>query len=41
MISHNATTVKKNKRLGGTFMTYSWDIKNIFAPTPQMVLRAG
>ena len=41
VISHNATTVKKNKRLGGRFMTYSWDIKNIFAPTPQMVLKAG
>jgi len=41
VLSHNATTVKDNKRLGGRFKTYTWDIKNIFAPTPKMVLRAG
>ena len=39
VLSHNATTVKKNKRLGGRFMTYTWDIKNIFAPTSSMVLQ--
>ncbi len=39
VISHNATKVKKNKRLGGRFMTYTWDIKNIFAPTPSLVIQ--
>lgn len=39
VLSHNATTVKKNKRLGGRFMTYTWDIKNIFAPTSSMVIQ--
>lgn len=39
VLSHNATTVKKNKRLGGRFMTYSWDIKNIFAPTSELVIQ--
>ena len=39
VLSHNATSVKKNKRLGGRFMTYSWDIKNIFAPTSNMVIQ--
>jgi hypothetical protein len=39
VVSHNATSVKKNKRLGGRFMTYTWDIKNIFAPTSKMVLQ--
>ena len=39
VLSHNATSVKKNKRLGGRFMTYSWDIKNIFAPTTDMVIQ--
>ncbi|MBC8337548.1 MAG: hypothetical protein H8E39_02550 [Alphaproteobacteria bacterium] len=39
VISHNATSVTKNKRLGGRFMTYSWDIKNIFAPTLKLVLQ--
>ena len=38
-VSHNATTVKKNKRLGGRFMTYTWDIKNIFTPTSNMVIQ--
>jgi len=39
VLSHNATSVKKNKRLGGRFMTYTWDIKNIFAPTSSMVIQ--
>jgi len=39
VVSHNATTVKKNKRLGGRFMTYTWDIKNIFTPTSNMVIQ--
>ncbi len=39
VLSHNATTVKKNKRLGGRFMTYTWDIKNIFTPTSNMVIQ--
>ena len=39
VLSHNATTVKKNKRLGDRFMTYTWDIKNIFAPTSSMVIQ--
>ncbi|NQV83817.1 MAG: hypothetical protein HQ494_08365 [Rhodospirillales bacterium] len=39
VLSHNATTVAKNKRLGGRFMTYTWDIKNIFAPTSNMVIQ--
>ena len=39
VLSHNATSVKKNKRLGGRFMTYTWDIKNIFTPTTSMVLQ--
>jgi len=39
VLSHNATTVKKNKRLGGRFKTYTWDIKNIFAPTSSMIIQ--
>ena len=39
VLSHNATSVKKNKRLGGRFMTYTWDIKNIFTPTTSMVIQ--
>ena len=39
VLSHDATSVKKNKRLGGRFMTYTWDIKNIFAPTSNMVIQ--
>ena len=39
VLSHNATSVKKNKRLGGRFMTYTWDIRNIFAPTSNMVIQ--
>jgi hypothetical protein len=41
VITHNATTVKINKRKGGRFMTYTWVINNIFAPTPNLVLQAG
>jgi len=39
VVSHNPTTVKKNKRLGGRFMTYTWDIKNIFTPTTEMIIQ--
>ena len=39
VVSHNATSVKKNKRLGGPFMTYTWEIKNIFIPTTSMVIQ--
>lgn len=39
VVSHNATSVKKNKRLGGRFMTYTWDIKNIYAPTPSLIIQ--
>jgi len=39
VISHNATKVEKNKRLGGRFKTYIWDIKNIYAPTPSLVIQ--
>ena len=39
VISHNATKVEKNKRLGGRYMTYIWVIKNIFAPTPSLVIQ--
>jgi len=39
VLSHNATSVKKNKRLGGRFMTYTWDIRNIFAPTSKMIIQ--
>ena len=39
VISHNATKVKKNKRLGGRFKSYIWDIKNIYAPTPSLVIQ--
>lgn len=41
VITHNATTVQKNKRKGGRFMTYIWKLNNIYAPTPSMVLQAG
>lgn len=41
VISHNANKVQKNKRLGGRFMTYTWNIKNLFAPTPKLVLQPG
>ncbi len=39
VISHNATKVEKNKRLGGRFKTYIWVIKNIFAPTPSLIIQ--
>ncbi len=39
VISHNATKVEKNKRLGGRFKSYIWDIKNIYAPTPSLVIQ--
>ncbi len=39
VLTHNATTVKKNKRLGGRFMNYTWDIKNIYAPTSEMIIQ--
>ncbi len=39
VISHNATKVEKNNRLGGRFKSYIWDIKNIYAPTPSLVIQ--
>ncbi|MDA1090458.1 MAG: hypothetical protein O3A85_09130 [Proteobacteria bacterium] len=39
VVSHNATSVTENKRLGGRFMTYTWDVKNIFSPTTSMILQ--
>ena len=39
VISHNATGVKKNKRLGGRYMTYTWVVENIFAPTPSLIIQ--
>lgn len=41
VISHNANKVAKNKRLGGRYMTYTWYIKNIFAPTPKLIVQPG
>ena len=41
VISHNANKVAVNKRLGGRFMTYTWNLKDIFAPTPKLVLKPG
>ena len=41
VITHNATLVKDNKRKGGKFKTYIWDLKNIFAPTPSLILATG
>jgi len=41
VISHNANKVAINKRLGGRYMTYTWYIKNIFAPTPSLILQPG
>ncbi len=39
VISHNATRVTNNKRLGGRYKTYTWQIPNIFAPTPSLVIQ--
>lgn len=39
VLSHNATKVQKNKRLGGRFKTYIWKIKNVFAPTPSLIIQ--
>lgn len=39
VISHNATSVRDNKRLGGRFKTYTWVIPDIFAPTPSLVIQ--
>ncbi len=36
--AHNATSVKRNKRLGGNYKTYTWNIKTIFDPTPSLIL---
>lgn len=38
VITHNATTVKKYRKKGPNFKTYTWKIDNLFAPTPSMVL---
>lgn len=39
VVSHNATRVRANKRLGGRYKTYTWIIPNIFAPTPSLVIQ--
>ncbi|HEX9702439.1 MAG TPA: hypothetical protein VGA19_06265, partial [Rhodospirillales bacterium] len=39
VVSHNATHVRDNKRLGGRYKTYTWVIPNIFAPTPSLVIQ--
>jgi len=39
VVSHNATTVRDNKQKGGRYKTYTWDIPNIFAPTPSLVIQ--
>ncbi|MGH6662338.1 MAG: hypothetical protein ACREB6_12425 [Rhodospirillales bacterium] len=39
VISHNATSVRDNKQKGGRYKTYTWDIPNIFAPTPSLVIQ--
>ncbi len=41
VITHNATKVMDDKRKGGRFKIYIWDLKNIFAPTPSLVLAVG
>ena len=41
LITHNATRVLDDKRKGGRFKIYIWDLKNIFAPTPSLILAAG
>jgi len=38
VVTHNATKVKKYRKKGQNFKTYTWKIDNIFAPTPRMVL---
>ncbi len=38
VVTHNATKVKKYRKKGPKFKTYTWKIDNIFAPTPSMVL---
>jgi hypothetical protein len=39
VVSHNATRVQGNKRLGGRYKTYTWVIADIFAPTPSLVIQ--
>ena len=39
VVSHNATSVRDNKQKGGRYKTYTWDIPNIFAPTPSLVIQ--
>ena len=41
VITHNATRVMDSKRKGGKFKIFIWDLKNIFAPTPSLILAAG
>lgn len=37
VISHNATAVKKMPKRGPGFRMYTWEIKNIFDPTPSLI----
>ena len=39
VVSHNATSVRDNKQKGGRYKTYTWDIPNLFAPTPSLVIQ--
>ena len=39
VVSHNATSVRGNKRLGGRYKTYTWVIPDIFAATPSLVIQ--
>jgi len=38
VIAHNATHVKEMPKRGPKFRMYSWDIENIFTPTPSIVM---
>lgn len=38
VVSHNATTVKKDKKRGGKTKIYTWKINNIFDPTPSLII---
>lgn len=38
VLRHNATTVKKLRSRGAGFKMYIWKIKNIYAPTPSIII---
>ena len=38
VIAHNATHVKKMPKRGPNFRMYSWEIENIFTPTPNITI---